>query len=283
MLQVVTVVVKLLVISWCGVRPALSRCIEFWTWWPAELPESVSREAASPPPSDWHKHKHRGRMWNQDHTEVNWTLSDRLSGIHLLKVTMRLFQCSSSADGPTSSASFLICSLSVSTCLIWLAHAETTPSRCSTSSLLLAENRSTRCFPQQLEVRISFQVPRVQSSEGLRRTEQVEPSYLQPCSLQGSSAGRRHQEAPPAAAGTSSPCWLWLSSDYWRTGPLKTGRTGRLDWTSRPAGSPTSGHVKHHKWEYKLMKPKSLCSFLLQGFQHKQTLQQINFRLWSNK
>ena len=67
-------------------------------------------------------------------------------------------------------------------------------------------------FPQQLESRISFQVPRVQSScdkmeaEGLRRTEQVEPSYLQPCSLQGSSAGRRHQEAAPAAAGTSSPC-----------------------------------------------------------------------------
>ncbi len=76
------------------------------------------------------------------------------------------------------------------------------------------------------------------------------PSYLQLCSLQGCSAGRQHQEGRPAAAETSSPCWLWLSSDYSQTGPLRTGRTGCRDRTRPPAQSPTSGHKRfgHHSF-----------------------------------
>lgn len=92
------------------------------------------------------------------------------------------------------------------------------------------------------------------------------PSYLRPCSLQGCSADWLHQVGPPAAAGTFSPCWLWLSSDYWRTDPLQTERTGRLDRMRPPAPSPTSG--KGQQLKYRMQsgrgnKVNSFCCFVL--------------------
>lgn len=88
------------------------------------------------------------------------------------------------------------------------------------------------------------------------------PPDLQPCSLQGCSAGRWHQEGRPAAAGTFSPCWLWLSSDYWWTGPLKTERTALLDRMLPPAQSPTSGHrIKGQQLKYRLEQKPSVITW----------------------